>query len=239
MAPLLSNITIQVPIGTTNHSNPSILCTPSHWNTIATFYLGNYFAHAATIQQYPGEATYAYIRTILLALLFPTSGVFRGANSIWRCANFRAVPRTGRGFWTFLCQIFKLKFFETVELRKARNAGALCMVVKASRCVIRHQPFFAQLTHQGWMKTSVYKVAHINHSRTTALSQTTLNNYFQVISQLQASHHISSQKGFMVYLRRKTCVRSRTTVLLWFPGVTLSYQSPRRMRSIFLHRTTP
>ena len=131
MAPLLSNITIQAPIGTTNHSDPSILCMPSHWNTIAAFYLGNYVSHAATIQRYPGEATSAFISSIILALFLPTCGAFRGFKSIWHCANFRAVPYTG--FWTFLCSIFRGEFFETDELHKARNAGALCMVVKTSR----------------------------------------------------------------------------------------------------------
>ena len=128
MAPLLSNITIQVPIGTTNHSDPSILCTPSHWNTIAVFYLGNYVSHAATIQRYPGEATSAFISSIILALFLPTSGVLRGFQQIWRYANFRAVHYTG--LWTFLCSIFNREFFETDELRKACKAGALCMVVK-------------------------------------------------------------------------------------------------------------
>ena len=130
MAPLLSNITIQVPIGTTNHSDPSILCMPSHWNTIAAFYLGNYISHAATIQRYPGEATSVFITSIILALLLPTSGAFRGVESIWHHANFRAVPYTD--FWTFLRSIFRGEFFETDELRKACNAGALCMVVENS-----------------------------------------------------------------------------------------------------------
>ena len=131
MAPLLSNITIQVPFGTTNHSDPSILCTPSHWNTIAAFYLGNYVSHTATIQRYPGEATSVFVSSIIFALVFPTSGAFRGVKWIWHHANFRAVPCTD--FGTFVRSIFRGEFFETDELRKAHNAGALCMVVKTSR----------------------------------------------------------------------------------------------------------
>ena len=41
-APLpTQNITITVPQGTTNHGNQKLLCTPSKWTDIATFFLAN------------------------------------------------------------------------------------------------------------------------------------------------------------------------------------------------------
>ncbi len=69
----LQNITITVPIGTTNHSDPRLLCTPTKWTDIVVFFLGNYVAHAATVKSLPGEPMLSVLFAGSAALLFPTS----------------------------------------------------------------------------------------------------------------------------------------------------------------------
>lgn len=103
----LKNITITVPDGTTGHGDPDLLCRPANWKDVIVFYLGNYVAHAATVITVPGELTESVIVTILFAILFPTSGVMRGARAI---ASFARSA--------------------TNDLQKAACAGALCMVVR-------------------------------------------------------------------------------------------------------------
>jgi hypothetical protein len=71
------------------------------------FYFGNYFAHAATVQTYPGESLRSTIRALVLALLFPAAGISRGLTTIIRCAKRQKTP-----------------------LQIAARAGALCMVVR-------------------------------------------------------------------------------------------------------------
>jgi len=46
----MENITIVVPAGSRDHSNPKLLSTPTQWTDIATFFLANYVAHAATVK---------------------------------------------------------------------------------------------------------------------------------------------------------------------------------------------
>ena len=102
-----TNVTITVPPGTTNHGDPNLLCIPSNWSTIAYFFLANYVTHAATVLSFPGELFFDYMCAVFLALLFPTSGCFRGLNAIVRFANLAKD-----------------------DLTKAAKAGALCMIVR-------------------------------------------------------------------------------------------------------------
>jgi hypothetical protein len=76
----LKNITLTVPDGTSTDGDPNLLCTPTRWTDIIIFFLGNYVAHAATAITLPGERWEVAALTAIGALLFPTSGVFRGAN---------------------------------------------------------------------------------------------------------------------------------------------------------------
>ena len=106
--PSMQNITIEVPEGTSDHGNPHLLCTPTKWTDIATFFVGNYFAHVLTIKVYPGEGLNELAVVFIVALLFPTSGVVRGIVSILRHSAFMRS-----------------------ELEKAAHSGALCMVVRS------------------------------------------------------------------------------------------------------------
>ncbi|KAJ7048857.1 hypothetical protein C8F01DRAFT_1003694, partial [Mycena amicta] len=74
---------------------------------ILGFFLGNYIAHAATTLSYPGEEFGDYVQTIVIALLFPTAGVVRGLDAIFRCA-----------------------ILGTSDLMCAARAGALCMLIR-------------------------------------------------------------------------------------------------------------
>ena len=104
----LINITITAPQGTNDHGDPHLLCTPSQWSDVATFFLANYVAHAATVKFVPGESTISTALAVIWALFFPTSGTMRGLKAIWQ----RAV-------------------FSGSAIDKASRAGALCMVVRA------------------------------------------------------------------------------------------------------------
>src|SRR5271156_3998756 len=101
----LENITITVPNGTTDHGDPHLLCIPAKWSDIALFFFGNYLAHAATVKSQPGEPALSVLVAMVSALIYPTSGVFRGLDAILQSAIFCKSP-----------------------LKTACRAGALCMV---------------------------------------------------------------------------------------------------------------
>ncbi|KAK0202165.1 hypothetical protein DFS33DRAFT_1386457 [Desarmillaria ectypa] len=107
----VENITF--PSGTTDHGVPNLLCTPSTWFTVVTFFLSNYVSHAATVQTYPGEAVFDQALSFWTSLLFPASGVARGLNSV------------ARGILIFANR-------GGSDLQKAAAAGALCMVVRTN-----------------------------------------------------------------------------------------------------------
>lgn len=65
-----------------------LLCRPAKWTDILIFYLGNYAAHAATTKLFPGASVYSSTFSIIAALLFPSSGIFRGAIAISSGAIF-------------------------------------------------------------------------------------------------------------------------------------------------------
>ena len=102
------NITIAVPAGTTDHGDDSIICTPISWTDIATFFLGNYLSHVATVRSAPGESLPETILTAVSAFFFPGAGVVKGIDAILRFAAFEKDP-----------------------LAKAARAGALCMVIRS------------------------------------------------------------------------------------------------------------
>ena len=101
------NFTIVAPEGTTNHGNPNLLCTRSTWSDIATFFLANYIAHAATVKLDPGQPVLRGFWSMLMVLILPTFGAYKGLDAIRRCAIFGGPP-----------------------LQKAKKAGALCEVVR-------------------------------------------------------------------------------------------------------------
>ncbi|PMD63727.1 uncharacterized protein K444DRAFT_715763 [Hyaloscypha bicolor E] len=105
--PLLQNITIPLPNGSSDHENPGLLCTPTKWSDIIIFYLANYAAHAATTRSLPGEKTRGIIMVVLTALFFPAAGAFRG-----------------------ILGITSLAIWAKTDLEMAAKAGALCMVVR-------------------------------------------------------------------------------------------------------------
>jgi hypothetical protein len=82
------NFTISVPVGTTNHGNPQLLCLPAAWTDIVTFLVTNYFAHAASVLPEPGAGFWRTIALIFAALILPISGIVRAVSAIWRHAAF-------------------------------------------------------------------------------------------------------------------------------------------------------
>ncbi|EON66749.1 hypothetical protein W97_05995 [Coniosporium apollinis CBS 100218] len=111
-AAALKNITISVPEGTTDHGDPNLLCTPTSWTNIVSFYLGNYLAHAATVKSPPGGRTAGMIADVVGSLLFPPFMALRGVQAI-----------TSMAIWPI---------FGKSDLRTATRAGALCMIVRTT-----------------------------------------------------------------------------------------------------------
>lgn len=103
----LQNITISVPIGASDHGDQHLLCVPQRATVVATFFLVNYLAHAATLKPIPGQPIVPAFLDLILTLFFPGYGIIRGLNSI--CEN-----------------VFRGK----TALETALKAGALCEVVR-------------------------------------------------------------------------------------------------------------
>jgi len=108
----LTNLTIQVPPDAILTDNGRVLCVPgSLWKDallIITFYATNYLAHAATVKSSPGDTAKVTACNVILAVLYPMSGLMRALKAIFRLARF-----------------------SKSELDMACKAGALCMVVRA------------------------------------------------------------------------------------------------------------
>ncbi|MCJ1331405.1 hypothetical protein MMC10_008095 [Thelotrema lepadinum] len=102
------NFTVSVPVGSTNHGNPNLICTPTQWYDIIVFFFANYVAHAASIILEPGTPLPLSALKICTALLLPASGVVRALSAILRHA------------------VTEVKN----PLQRAARAGALCMVIK-------------------------------------------------------------------------------------------------------------
>ena len=104
------NFTLSVPVDTTNHGDPNLICTPPSPSDFLLFYVGNYFAHAATVISAPGQSMRDTLMIMISALFYPTSGVNRGLIALYQHAATVRDP-----------------------LRRAARAGALCMVVRSTK----------------------------------------------------------------------------------------------------------
>ncbi|KIW29951.1 uncharacterized protein PV07_05735 [Cladophialophora immunda] len=104
------NMTIEAPPGSRYIPNENLLCTPSTWKSVLLFFSANYFTHIATVRSIPGESMIKTAGALLMALIFPTSGMIRGLTAIIKCPIRCKTP-----------------------LEKACKAGALCVVVRNSK----------------------------------------------------------------------------------------------------------
>lgn len=107
---MITNFTIPVPNGTTNHGQPGLVCVPPTWINILTFFATNYFAHAATVLTKPGQSTLETVVSISCALFVPAAGALR----ILRYLLLHPITISNK-------------------LQRAAAAGALCMVVRETR----------------------------------------------------------------------------------------------------------
>lgn len=103
-----------------DHENVKRSCPSISWTSIGVFYVANYVAHAATIHTIPGEAANSIVRSVLSALFFPTAGIARGLNAIFRCSMYKSMAES--------------------ELQGAARAGALCMVIRSQHWVEKGDP---------------------------------------------------------------------------------------------------
>ncbi|KAJ5832209.1 pogo transposable element [Penicillium riverlandense] len=102
----LTNVTL--PQGVTYNQNTHLLCSPTTWTDVATFFLGNYISHAATVIAFPGEPWHVVTLNMLLAILFPGMGAARGLLAIIRHAALCKDP-----------------------IQRALRSRAMCMVVRS------------------------------------------------------------------------------------------------------------
>jgi hypothetical protein len=100
---------VKVPTGTVYKPAYNLLCLAAKPSDVFIFFAANYLAHAATVKSFPGESTAENIASLLFALLYPSSGIVRGLDAIFRHA-----------------------VFTEHELQRAAQAGALCMVVRSN-----------------------------------------------------------------------------------------------------------
>jgi len=104
-----TNFTIEVPVGTTNHNDPHLICTPATHTDLFVFFVTNYLIHAASLPAVPGETLREKLFTAVNALFIPGFGAGRTIR------HFALRP--------------KLKHKQSPLLQCAARAGALCMVV--------------------------------------------------------------------------------------------------------------
>ncbi|ORY02673.1 hypothetical protein BCR34DRAFT_605506 [Clohesyomyces aquaticus] len=129
----LQNFTVSLPEGTRNHGNPRLICTPTEWTDVATFFLGNYITHALTVVILPGEEPLSYITNALRSLLFPAFGAYRGLRAISvGYMTLRKLVKRGWPRGTPFKRLFHAETWEENELQIARRSGALCMIVRSS-----------------------------------------------------------------------------------------------------------
>jgi hypothetical protein len=148
----LRNITISAPEGTSDHGDPALLCTPAKWSDVITFILANYVAHAGTVNPYPGEHSASVFVAMILAIIFPSSGIARGLTSVLRFTNVWVYLHRNKLQTDKLLQASISEDSEAVEdveaperrrkrvanygkiakdLQLAAQSGALCMVVRS------------------------------------------------------------------------------------------------------------
>lgn len=72
-----TNFTVTVPVGTTNHGDPYLVCTPAKCYDYIIFFSLNYFIHAATVPSDPGQTLLETGLNVVNALFVPGFGVIR------------------------------------------------------------------------------------------------------------------------------------------------------------------
>lgn len=155
--PTLTNITVTLPNGTTNHGNPHLLCTPTKWTDIALFFLGNFVAHAGTVRKKAGEPFVSTLLAMVVALLIPSSGVVRGLFGIWRHAKFCTSP-----------------------LIAASKAGALCTIVRTAEW--KHQDGIVIQGLRSPQKPALGELVPITYKVEPSLNFTLSDNKFDISS---------------------------------------------------------
>ncbi|KAK4210517.1 hypothetical protein QBC37DRAFT_292336 [Rhypophila decipiens] len=97
---------INIP-GYTHRGDCNLLCKEATWTDITVFYLGNYVAHAVTVNTDPGQPILSSVLAVILVILFPGTGIEKA-----------------------LLAIYSRAVLALTELQQAARAGALCVVRK-------------------------------------------------------------------------------------------------------------
>lgn len=119
--PTLQNITISVPLGTSNHGDQGLLCTPQRASAVAVFFLANYLAHVVTVKSVPGQPLILSILDLALALFFPAYGVGRGLSSIVDGAIQGKTPLETALRSGALCEVVRTRFWQPSSGDRVQN----------------------------------------------------------------------------------------------------------------------
>lgn len=123
MAPA-QNFTI--PSGWTDHGVKGLVCRPTDWTTMASFFISNYIAHAFTIKKTPGQSTANYVAAMFIAFCYPSFGVSRALETLIYCTV--------------------LPFCDKPDgLQQALEDDALCMLVRSRTWKPRQGDILRQL----------------------------------------------------------------------------------------------
>lgn len=120
----IRDVTITVPDGVRYFADKHLICVPTSWSDVASFFLGNYLSHAATVVPFPGESKYVLIANMALAIIFPAMGASRGLLAIIRHAATISDP-----------------------VQQALRSRALCMVVRSENWKPKRGEIIHSLTY--------------------------------------------------------------------------------------------
>ncbi|KAJ5620594.1 hypothetical protein N7510_004578 [Penicillium lagena] len=125
--------TVTLPQGATYDQNTHLLCTPTTWTDVATFFLGNYISHAATVIAFPGEPWYIVALNMLLAILFPGMGAARGLLAIIRHAALCKDPIQRALRSRAMCMVVRSKEWRPISGQKVHSLSFLSATLRGER----------------------------------------------------------------------------------------------------------
>lgn len=143
---------ITLPPTFTNHGNPNLICQPAKWTDLLTFFVVNYFAHAATVIIKPGCSTLEKVYIIFFALILPGAGAYKALLTIahgvlgWSDGELKRAARAGA-----LCMMVEMDRINEMERRISKDNSMRSRAINGFGSVhlqSRYSAFFYSSTHQ-------------------------------------------------------------------------------------------
>ena len=130
----LISLNITVPEGTQHRGDLRLICLPSSALSMITFFVGNYFAHAATVLIRPGAPPAEQAYVVIMALACPASGLVYASTVISHFV-FRKSLLADLLLWCHQILGISKPHDDGVsrarrDLHTAARAGAICTLVR-------------------------------------------------------------------------------------------------------------